>query len=49
MRMAILNGAKSKSDVADFCFKRLAGNKGVLRKSCNGTGPTNSPWRGATS
>ncbi|TLS20634.1 uncharacterized protein PpBr36_11067 [Pyricularia pennisetigena] len=38
----VLSGDKGMSDVADFCFRRLSGKKGILRKACNGTRPTNS-------
>ncbi|KAI1291208.1 hypothetical protein F5Y03DRAFT_44989 [Xylaria venustula] len=42
MNKAVLSGDKSMSDMADFCFKRLAGKNGILRKACNGTRPTNT-------
>lgn len=42
MNKVILTGDKDRRDIADFCFKRLAIKKGILRKSCDGTKPTKS-------
>ncbi|RYP19972.1 hypothetical protein DL765_003021 [Monosporascus sp. GIB2] len=39
---SVLAGDKGMSDIAEFCFKRLSGKGGILRKSCNGSRPTNS-------
>ncbi|KAI9640290.1 hypothetical protein NHQ30_011340 [Ciborinia camelliae] len=42
MNKAVLGGDKNALDVADFCFRRLKGKRGILRKACNGCRPTNS-------
>lgn len=42
MNKMVMDGRKDASDMSSFCFKRVAGKRGILRKACNGTRPTNS-------
>lgn len=38
----IMEGKKTSADMAQFCFDKVSGKRGLLRKSCNGTRPTNT-------
>jgi hypothetical protein len=42
LNMAICNGTKTAEEVAAYCFDRIKGKNGILRKHCNSTRPTNS-------
>ena len=42
LNQAVISGEKSKIDVSNHCYKRIATKSGILRKSCNGCRPTNS-------
>lgn len=42
MNKMVMEGRKDASDVSKFCFDRISGKRGLLRKGCNGTRPTNS-------
>jgi hypothetical protein len=38
----VVEGRKGPDDMMKFCNERIAGKNGLLRKSCNGSRPTNS-------
>lgn len=42
MNKMVMEGRKDMHDVAKFCFDRISGKRGLLRKACNGTRPTNT-------
>ena len=42
MNRAIYEGNKSANDVMKYCYDRIRGKNGILRKSCNSTRPTNT-------
>jgi hypothetical protein len=42
LNTAVCNGTKTAEGVANFCFSRIKGKHGILRKHCNSTRPTNS-------
>lgn len=42
MNQALILGEKGRSDIVDHCFKKVAGKRGLMRKSCNGCRPTNT-------
>ena len=42
LNQAVINGEKSADDVATYCYDRIKGKKGLLRKSCNGCRPVNT-------
>lgn len=42
INVAVNTGAKTADDVANYCFDRIRGKSGILRKQCNSTRPTNS-------
>ncbi|KAH7001766.1 hypothetical protein B0J12DRAFT_692613 [Macrophomina phaseolina] len=39
---AAMVGEKGRDEMTDFCFSRIAGKNGILRKGCNGSRPTNT-------
>ncbi len=39
---AVCAGDKDAQDVMNYCYSRIKGNKGILRKMCNSTRPTNT-------
>ena len=38
----VAEGRKDSEDMMKFCYDRISGKNGLLRKSCNGSRPTNS-------
>ncbi len=42
LNIAIYSGVKTADEIADYCFDRIKGKNGILRKHCNSTRPTNS-------
>jgi hypothetical protein len=42
MNKMVMEGKKGIEDMAAFCFGRISGKRGILRKACNGTRPTNT-------
>lgn len=42
MNNSICSGDKTAEDIAEYCFNRIKGKKGILRKQCNSTRPTNT-------
>ncbi len=48
----LMDGRKSTQDMMNFCFDKVSGKNGIMRKMCNGSRPTNtcrfvaSPSRG---
>lgn len=42
MNRMVMEGRKGMKDMAKFCFDKISGKRGILRKSCNGSRPTNS-------
>jgi len=42
MNKMVMEGRMGASDMAKFCFGRVSGKRGILRKACNGTRPTNT-------
>lgn len=42
MNKMVMEGRKGMEDVSKFCFDRISGKRGLLRKSSNGTRPTNT-------
>ncbi|KAM4067551.1 hypothetical protein HRG_001446 [Hirsutella rhossiliensis] len=39
---AVCAGDKTAEDVMEYCFSRIKGKRGILRKMCNSTRPTNT-------
>jgi len=42
MNKMVMEGKKGIADMSTFCFGRISGKRGILRKGCNGTRPTNT-------
>ncbi|KAK5162655.1 uncharacterized protein LTR77_011261 [Saxophila tyrrhenica] len=42
LNTAIYSGTKTTDEIATYCFERIKGKNGILRKHCNSTRPTNS-------
>lgn len=38
----VMDGRRNSDDMRDFCFSKISGKNGILRKMCNGTRPTNT-------
>jgi hypothetical protein len=42
LNQAVISGDKNGDDVATYCYERIKGKRGILRKSCNGCRPVNT-------